>query len=70
MSYGTSTRRDAEVLLLEALGDFKTLEEAEVEYDVDQILTECYDEVGCWDVQQVDEDTFSDILRNHHIYQA
>jgi hypothetical protein len=67
MSYGICTYADAELLLLEAL-DLSTLEEAEANYNVDEILTECYNEAGCWDIQEVPEDTRADIIRNNQIW--
>lgn len=69
--YGMSTRNDAEILLLEAMnGEFADIEAMEVEFFVDQILTECYDEIGHWDIQDVNTDIFWDIVRNNHIYKA
>lgn len=70
MSYGMPTRTDAEILLLEAMdGKFADIEAMEVEFFVDEILTQCYNEVGHWDIQDVDTDTFWDIVRDNHIYQ-
>lgn len=63
-SYGINYRNDAERQLTEAL-EVKHLEDAAADYDTDNILTECYDAVGCWDISAVDDDLFWDIVRNN-----
>ena len=62
MSYGIATYADAELFLLEALEE---TDRNAAEYDLDQILTECYDVVWCWDIQQVEDDLFWDIVANN-----
>lgn len=67
MPYGMSTYEDAQTLLLEML-EIETLGQAELHFYVDQILTEMYDEAGCWDIQEVPEDTRAMIIRDCQIW--
>lgn len=60
--YGIATRTDAETFLLEALEE---TDRNSADYNLDNIVSECYDAVGCWDIQQVDEDLFWEIIRNN-----
>lgn len=62
--YGIATRTDAETFLLEALEE---TDRNSAEYNLDKILTECYDVVWCWDIQQVEDDLFWEIVANNMI---
>ena len=56
----TITRTDAMTALTAAIeaSGVATIDE----YDTDAILDECYDEVGSWDIEQVEPDTFWGIV--------
>lgn len=59
----TITRTDAMTSLTAAIeaSGVATIDE----YDTDAILDACYDEVGSWDIEQVDNDTFWAIVARH-----
>lgn len=63
-TYGIATRTDAETFLLEAL---KETDRNSAEYNLDNIVSECYDVVRCWDIAQVEDDLFWKIVANNMI---
>lgn len=55
MSYGISTRRDAEIQLLEAL-EMSSWEIADKVWDLDAILEACHEATSTWNLTHLEDD--------------